>query len=343
MKKSTIIYLLFVALVFVSCGKDFSADTSVVGDYNLFFEYLKNDYACRNEHSFTMEELKQKYLPEIKTDNTQDNLARVLQEICINELRDPHVYMLLPYPFSEIHVECKNPLKLDFNIPLCKEIDVLEETEFYIYGTTKESNKIGYIYIKNFISELGGEGSLGIEPGVKKIDDVIEILIQKGVNSMILDMRSDAGGTSYIPRYIAQRFVNEPVHYMTEYYPEEDDFIKKEWKITPDGTGFRAQKIALLSNGLTGSGGEMFLLALFNRNNLVHIGSRTIGAPGNIVEKDLSNGWNFIISNSRTEYPDGKQYYKIGIIPEMIVENDSTYGVTAFNDKVIEKAIEVLK
>jgi len=343
MKKTKFIYLVFIGIFFISCGRDFSVDISPLGDYNLFFEYLKNDYACRDEHSFTMEELKQKYLPEIKADDTEENLARILQEICLNELKDPHVYMLLPHPFSEIHVEVKSPLKLDYSIPLCNEIEILDETEFYIYGLVKESKEIGYIYIKNFISELGGESSLGIEGGVKKIDEMIGILIQKGVNSMILDMRSNAGGTSYIPRYIAQRFVNEPAHYMTEYYPEGNGFIKKEWTITPSGKGFRTQKIALLSNGLTGSGGEMFLLALFNRKNLIHIGSRTIGAPGNIVEKDLSNGWNFIISNSRTEYPNGKQYYKIGIIPEIIVENDSTYGVTSFDDKVIERAIMELK
>jgi len=344
MRKIIKIHLfLFIGVLFFSCGKEFSADMSPLGDYNLFFEYLKNDYACRDEHSFSMEQLRLKYLTEMKESNTDENLARVLKEIALNELKDPHVYVRFPKPFSDIYVKEKSPLKLDFNVPLFDEIEILEDTPFYTFGLTKESKEIGYIYIRDFISALGGSSSLGIADGVKRIDKMVEILIDKGVKSLILDMRSEAGGTSYIPRFIAQRFVSEPAHYMTEYYPEGDGFIKKEWTIKPSGKGFRTQKIALLSNGLTGSGGEMFLLALFNRNNLIHIGSRTIGAPGNIVEKDLSNGWNFIITNSRTEYPDGKQYYKIGIIPEIIVENDSTYGVTSFDDKVIEKAIEVLK
>ncbi len=160
---------------------------------------------------------------------------------------------------------------------------------------------------------------------------------------MIVDMRSGAGGTNYVPRYIAQRFIDKTATYMIEYYPDGNSFIKKEWKIKPSGTGFRTKKIALLSNGDTASGGEMFLLAMLQRDNLVHIGSRSSGASGNIVSKDLSNGWNFTITNSRTEFPDGTQYFKVGIIPEISIKNDANYNLTHSDDKLIEKAIEKLQ
>lgn len=67
----------------------------------------------------------------------------------------------------------------------------------------------------------------------------------------------------------------------------------------------------------------MFILAMLQRDNLIHIGSNSIGAAGNIVEKDLSNGWNFIMTNSKTEFPDGKQYFKVGIKPYIKVRNDA--------------------
>ena len=140
-----------------------------------------------------------------------------------------------------------------------------------------------------------------------------------------------------------QRFIDKTANYMIEYYPEGESFIKKEWTIEPNGTGFRTGKIALLSNGLTASGGEMFLLAMLQRENLIHIGSNSAGASGNIVTKDLSNGWNFTLTNSRTEYPNGKQYFKVGITPTITVKNDSSYGFSNSNDKLIAKALEELQ
>jgi len=169
------------------------------------------------------------------------------------------------------------------------------------------------------------------------------VLNKKKITAIIIDIRSEAGGTNYVPLYIAQRFIDKTAVYMIEYYPEEKSFIKREWEIEPAGTGFRTGKIALLSNGQTASGGEMFLLAMLQRDNLIHIGSTSAGAAGNIVEKDLSNGWNFTMTNSRTEFPNGKQYFKVGITPSIIVKNDDNYGITHDNDKLIDRAIEELQ
>ena len=87
----------------------------------------------------------------------------------------------------------------------------------------------------------------------------------------------------------------------------------------------------------------MFLLAMLQRENLIHIGSNSAGASGNIATKDLSNGWNFTLTNSRTEYPNGKQYFKVGITPTITVKNDSSYKFSNSNDKLIAKALEELQ
>jgi hypothetical protein len=335
--------ILLLTVLLFSCDNDLIVNVSPEGDYDLFFEYLKNDYAYRDFHPFTMEELKLKYLPLIKKTPTNQMLATILLNIEVNELKDTHVSIELPYPYSLINVEHFSNKSLDESIPLFYEINIIKHTPYYSYGIIKTNSKIGYLYVRSFNSEIGGTNSLEIESGVKEIDNIIKQLDSFGITSMIVDIRSGAGGTNYIPKYIAQRFVNKTSTYMVEEYPEGKSFKRKEWKVTPSGYSFRTKKIALLSNGQTASGGEMFVLAMLQRDNIIHIGSNSAGASGNIVDKDLSNGWNITITNSRTEFPNGKQYFKTGITPSIIVKNDTSYGQTTFNDKVIEKAIELLQ
>ncbi len=336
------LFILLILIVFFSCDKELTVDTSPKGDFNLFFEYLENDYAYRDAYSFTMQDLKQKYLPQIEDSNTQTTLATVLVSI-ENELKDPHVYFNEQDIYNRSSVPQYTIDSLERITPLFNEVTIIGNSPYYTYGTITSNPNIGYIYIRAFNSDVGGTNSLKIEQEVKEIDNMIQELITKGITSMIVDIRSGAGGSNYVPRYIAQRFVDKNAVYVIEYYPEGTSFIKKEWAIEPAGTGFRSGKIALLSNGETASGGEMFLLAMLQRDNIVHIGSNSAGASGNIVDKDLSNGWNFTITNSRTEFPNGDQYFKVGIRPNHIVKNNTYYGVTHFDDKLIETAIEKLQ
>lgn len=336
--------LLLLSVTLFSCDKDLMIDTSSKADFDLFFEYLENDYAYRDYHPFTMEELKQKYLSQIENSPTKSTLANILLNIELNELKDPHVGMNSYEPYNLTTVTIDTPLDLETKIPVVfKSVDIRRYNDFYISGLVKSNPQIGYLYIEAFNSDIGGTSAFSVEDGIKEIDTYIQDLKNQGITSMIVDIRSGAGGTNYIPRYIAQRFINKTAIYMNEYYPEGTGFIKKEWTIEPAGTGFRTDKVALLSNGETASGGEMFLLAMLQRDNLIHIGSNSAGASGNFVDKDLSNGWNFAITNSRTEFPNGDQYFKVGITPSIIVKNDDDYGITHFNDKLIEKAIAELQ
>jgi len=342
MKNLQYYFILIISIILFSCDKDLTVDTSAKADFDLFFEYLENDYAYRDYHPFTMEELKQKYLPQINASNTQATLANILLNIELNELKDPHVGMNSNEPYYLTSVSVNTPLGLEEINPLFSEVTAKKNTPYYKSGIITSNPTIGYLYIRAFNSDIGGTNSLEIESGVKEIDNILQELINMGITSMIVDIRSRAGGTNYVPRYIAQRFIDKTAIYMNEYYPEGTSFIKKEWSIEASGIGFRTGKIALLSNGETASGGEMFLLAMLQRENIIHIGSNSAGATGNIVDKDLSNGWNFTITNSRTEFPNGDQYFKVGITPSIIVKNDNDYGVTNNSDKLIEKAVEKL-
>ena len=334
---------LFLLLIFLSCNKGFDTDTSPKADFELFFEYLKKDYAYRDYHPFTMEELRQKYVSQIERSNTKNTLATILLEIQENELKDPHVSILSDEPYDISSVPQVIGSDREKIAPTFAEITVDTATDFYTSGVVTAHPHIGYLYIRAFNYDIGGSNSFAIEDGIKEIDTILQSLIAKEVTAMIVDMRSGAGGSNYVPRYIAQRFIDKTVTYMVEEYPVGDSFERKEWEISPSGIGFRDGKVVLISNGLTGSGGEFFVLAMLQRDQVTHIGSTSRGAAGNITEKDLSNGWNVQITNSRTEFTDGTQYFKVGITPPTIVKNDLDYGFSHESDALIQEAVGVLE
>ena len=345
MKNTKWYYILVFVSLFSSCNEDLKVDTSAKGDFELFFKYLKYDYAYRDSYPFSMEQLRTKYLPQIQASNTQKTLAKIIVNVEKNELKDPHIYLKedTEHVYDLANVTEKNPRNLETIEPFFYEIDVNKTTSHYTSGIVKSNRKVGYLYIKEFKADVGGTSSMKIDEGVKEIDAILKELIDKGITAMIVDIRSKAGGSSYVPRYVAQRFIDKKALYMVEYYPEGSRFKKKEWRIKPsNGKGFRKGKIALLSNGNTASGGEMFLLAMLQRDNVIHIGSNSEGAAGNIADKDLSNGWNIRITTSRTQYPNGTAYFKVGIKPKIIVTNDANYGKTHFNDKLIQRAMKEL-
>ena len=340
--KQTLFYLFLTILI--ACTEDLQVDTSPQSDFELLFQYLKKDYAYRDYHPFTMEVLRQKYLGQIRANPTSKTLADIFLNITLNELKDPHVYFVETPEVRQLSaVEEENPPALDESIPFFSEIDLTKTDHFYSYGTVKNKPQIGYIYIQDFNFEIGGTASLGIEAGAKAITNILAEFKSKSVESVIVDIRSAAGGSSFVPRFIAAHFIAARSLYMVEEYPVGEGFRRQEWFVEPNGAaGFRTGKVVLISNGLTCSGGEMFVLAMLQRENLIHVGSRSRGCTGNIVDKDFANGWNLRITNSRTEHPDGTQYFKVGISPAIVVENDSSYGVTTFEDKVLARAVAEL-
>ncbi len=344
MKTIKLFCIVLLVSSFSSCNKDLAVDTSARADFDLFFEYLAQDYAYRDYHDFTINELREQYLPEIEASSTQTTLANIMFNVINNDLKDPHNGINSDEPLQLITASIENPLEVEESAPDFFKVDILGFSDFYSWGLIKNNSNIGYIYVRAFNLAIGGSSSLGIEDGVIKINTIIKDLNSRGVTSMIVDIRSEAGGSNYVPRYIAQRFADKTSVYMNEYYPVGDGFKRKEWSTSPQGEdNFREGKIALLSNGLTCSGGEFFVLAMLQRDNLIHIGSRSFGCSGNIVEKDLANGWVFQLTNSRTEFPNGDQYFKVGIIPSIIVNNTIDYPFDGSNDKLIERAIEELQ
>lgn len=321
-----------------------SVENTPLENYNLLFEYLNKDYAYKNEHSFTIDELKSRYLNELELNSTYEKLAEIFIKIEY-DLLDPHfqppyqTYGITGKQSPNYSLE-KIDEERDYIYPIYNEIDIINSNDYFLYGTVKNHSAIGYIYIKKLSDVLGGAGRLEGNKWKEEIELILRDLNNSNITKMIVDIRSDAGGSNYNALYIANRFANNTTPYMIEEYEKDNgEYGKLSYSVKPEGTHhFREGKVALLSNNITCSGGEMFLLAMLKRENCIHIGTPSRGCSGAIIERDLYNSWNFILTSSRTTYANGAIYFKKGIKPQIIIKNDDSYYST-MQDKLIERAI----
>ncbi|MEL7121795.1 MAG: S41 family peptidase [Bacteroidota bacterium] len=337
-------------MLFSSCESIFEKEENeVITNYNLLFDYLSTDYAYRDDAAISIDELYDEYIQRIIQNPSEQTFANVLLDI-EQDLSDPHfqppaeAYQLTgrnQIDYSLLRLESERDAKGIYPI----EVDFIGDGIYFAYGIVISNPKIGYLRINNLSSSIGGTGRLQGNPWREQIEDILRRLKNRGVNRMIIDVRSSAGGSNYNGLYIANRFINKEAVYMLERYllknGKTQDFT---YSVKPEGNiNFRTGKVALLTNNLTCSGGELFTLAMLQRDNLVHIGTPTRGCAGSVVTRDLPNGWNFTITSSQTFFPDGKSYFRVGIRPQIIARNDESYGFTTIEDSVVKRAIKELR
>lgn len=344
MKK--IIVFISIIILTTGCEKIFeNIENTPMENYNLLFEYLNKDYAYKDEYPFTMDELKSRYLNNLKSNPSDEKLAAIFIKI-EHDLLDPHfqppnITYDLADDYSPNYTLENIETEQDDIIPIFKkEINIINGNDYFAYGTVKNHPTIGYIYIKELSDDFGGSGRLKGNKWKEKIELILQELNNMNVDKMIVDIRSEAGGSNYNALYITNRFANTTAPYMIEEYEKDNgEYGKITYTVTPKGEHhFREGKIALLSNNVTCSGGEMFVLAMLKRQNLIHIGTPSGGCAGTVIQRDLYNGWEFILTSSRTTFANGNSYFRKGIRPQIIVKNDSDYYTTE-QDKLIERAI----
>jgi carboxyl-terminal processing protease len=100
--------------------------------------------------------------------------------------------------------------------------------------------------------------------------------------------------------------------------------------------------IVVLIGHKTASAAEDFLVALEDTKRAYTIGSKTFGSTGQPLQLKLPGGGSARICTKRDEYPDGKQFVGYGIKPELEVER-GVEDVIEGKDSVLEKAVEVVK
>ena len=210
----------------------------------------------------------------------------------------------------------RNNKELNFDIEM-KKIALPIVTSDYI---EMNKTKIGYIKISSFTDNSYEQFS----------EHLIE-LEKKGIEKLIIDLRSNNGGYLDKATNIAELFVEKgKVIYTLKSKSKTEDKKDK----TNDK---RDYPIVILINEGTASAAEILTATLKDNNDATIVGKKSYGKGKVQNTKKLSDGTVLKYTSAKWYRPNGKSIDEKGIKPDYDIANEGD------EDKQYEKAIELLK
>lgn len=174
---------------------------------------------------------------------------------------------------------------------------------------------IGNIYISNFQDNTPDE-----------LLNVVEELKQVDMLALILDLRSNSGGSIEAALKIASQFLSEGLFM----YEIDKDGTRKDWVIEAGGVATSGLPMVVLVNEFTGNAAEALAGALQDANRAEIMGARTAGRGSANEFKLLSDGSAIYLPVSYWYTPASRRIQGSGIEPDInveLTEEDRVQGV----------------
>lgn len=203
----------------------------------------------------------------------------------------------------------------------------IERRRVEIYNIKSEvlDGNIGYIQILAFDDGCSTD-----------FEEKLDELINKGVKSLIIDVRDNGGGIVNEAIDIAELFLPKDKNIMIELNKNEEEekiVSKKEAKVNSN------INVIVLSNENTASASEIFIGALKDNNIAKIVGTRSFGkgVMQEILPMRTGGALKLTIQEFRT--PNGNVINEKGIEPDVEIEENSQTK----EDEQLQKAIEICK
>ena len=208
-------------------------------------------------------------------------------------------------------------------------IDVIRKRIVMSHIETKTlDNNIGYIYITDF------DGGVTAE-----FESEYEKLKEKGIKSLIIDVRSNGGGMVDEATELVDLLLPKDSIILTTINKSEKEVImktKKEQKIT--------MPVIVLTNEYTASASEIFAGALKDNGRAKLVGQKTYGKGVIQTLMRLSDGSGLKMTTEEYYTPNKNRINNVGIEPDYKVDlPENIKKLTDENDTQLNKAIELLK
>ena len=192
----------------------------------------------------------------------------------------------------------------------------------------KDNKKIGYIYLQTFN-----------EHSYDQFKKELDKLEKQGIDSLIIDVRSNGGGLLDKAKEILELFIKKgKVLYRI-------DSKNKEEIVYSNSDTSRSYPIVVLINGGTASASEALAASMKETYGATLIGNKSFGKGKVQQTASLSknNMIKYTVANWRT--PNGNNIDGVGIQPGITAELSSAYleDPSYETDGQIQKAIEFLK
>lgn len=212
-----------------------------------------------------------------------------------------------------------------------EEITVsLERKKMYIPSISSEvkqenGHKIGYLKIDTFSNTLYEQ----VSAKVKRMEE-------DGIESLIVDVRNNSGGYLTSANKVASMFLEKgkTIYSLqdkdsTVTYRDETD-AKKEYPVV------------VLINEYSASASEILAAALKESYGATLVGEKSYGKGKVQQTMKFDNGSMVKYTSSKWLTPNGTCIDKVGITPDVVVENEVDEEGTVLKDLQLEKAVEIL-
>ena len=214
------------------------------------------------------------------------------------------------------------------------ELEILRGEEKFKKKITRRK-----VEIKNSSSKVL-DGNIGYivlttfdENCTKKINQYLSDFQKQGINSVIIDLRDNTGVIVQEAINFSELFVKKDDIIMRSYNKEEKETITRS-----NANSTYNMKIVLLVNGYSASATEIVTGALKDNKVATVVGTQTFGkGVMQEVHQLLTGALKVTIQEFKT--PNGDKIQKVGITPDVVVEDDKATE----EDEQLQKAIELLQ
>ncbi len=235
--------------------------------------------------------------------------GRSLQEV-VDEVRGPvgtKVALRIERPGEDEPLE-KNVIRGD--------IDMVSVDRRLLPGA------IGYIYISEFQANTPDE-----------VVDILEELRLVDMLALILDLRSNPGGSIESAQKVASQFLSEGLFM----YEIDRDENRKDWHIEEGGAADIGElPILVLVNEATTSAAEAVAGALQDAERAKIVGTRTFGKGSASQFFKLSDGSAIYVPVSHWYTPLGNLIQGTGIVPDVEVEITAEDRLVGLDSQLLE-------
>ena len=341
--KQVLIITVLVATLFTSCQRVLLGpvvSNTPVQNFETMWKGYDAWYGGFEVRNINWDSVYQALRPGVHDNMSNQQLYDVLCRM-ITPLNDIHAFLQptsdgLPRYESSVFFR-NNTVQQDFSI------DVIQQ--HYLPSMTTVDSKLHYGILEGNIGYIHfGEFGMPLDFYTHQMPAVMQAL--KHTRAMIVDIRDHAGGDDEVSRYLAGWFAQERALFMTTRKrngPRHTDFTEPDnWYVDQQGDDQYTNPVVLLTTRWTASAGETFTWAMNTQQHITHMGDTTAGGFTDVIARELPNGWLYFVGVGDYRNAAGRSEEGIGVAPDIYIVNTKD-DITAGNDKVLEKAMDILE
>lgn len=231
------------------------------------------------------------------------------------------------------------------------------------YTVTREWIKLESVKSKMVDKEIGYVRLIEFSAQTNKdLDSTLKEMQDKGMKSLIVDLRNNPGGLLTSAYEVTKKFLGDEkmIVYTQGRKPEQ----KQEFRAEKKGS-YQDLPLTVLVNKGSASGSEIVAGALQDHKRATIIGSQTFGKGSVQSVFPLSDGSGLRITTAKYYTPNGRVIHDKGITPDVVIEvpkeiegklmaqeemfyakdkeSESAVKKELVEDAVLKRAIEILK